>query len=99
MVGTSNNNKILHIKNNLIINAVLSAHGEKRDIMKTINLGTKNNVSVYAADNGDSLTLLNKNDLMFCSPDFLIKFDSGVYPSVNDIDVHMCNEAFDTLNR
>jgi len=67
--------------------------------MKIINLGIKNDVSIYAVDNGDNLTLLAKNDLQFCSPDFLIKFYSGVYPSVNDIDQYICNKAFDALNR
>jgi len=66
---------------------------------KTISLGTKNDATIYATDCGDNLSLLTKSDLEFCSPDFVIKFDSGVYPSVNDIDQYMCNKAFDTLNR
>ena len=60
------------------------------DGQKTIFAGEKNDATTYATK---YLTPLSKDDLMFQDPEFVIKYDSGVYPGATDVDAYMCNKA------
>ena len=59
--------------------------------VKTIFMGEKNDVTVYATSNFMALSL-GEEDLEFTTPEFIIKCDSGVYPMTN-FEQYICNEA------
>lgn len=60
------------------------------DGQKTIFAGEKNDAITYATS---EFTPLAKEDLMFQEPEFIIRYDSGVYPGTTDVDAYMCNKA------
>ncbi|MCL6479875.1 MAG: hypothetical protein K6T65_16005 [Peptococcaceae bacterium] len=61
--------------------------------MKVINYGKVNNCTLYAVEVGDRLYPLSKDDLEFQKPDYKINYDSGVYPSITDIEQYICNQV------
>jgi hypothetical protein len=58
--------------------------------IKTIFAGEVNDATVYATKNFDAL---DKNDLEFEKPEFIIKCDSGVYPSITNFDQYICDKV------
>lgn len=62
--------------------------------MRIIKLGTKNDTYTYAIrDDFDRYIKMSDEDARCAQPDAKIYFDSGVYPSITDVDQHMCDEA------
>jgi hypothetical protein len=61
--------------------------------MKTINYGKVNDCTLYAVEAGGRLVPLNKDDLEFETPDYKINYDSGVYPSISDIEQYICDQV------
>lgn len=55
-----------------------------------IYLGEVNDVTIYATND---FIALKEEDLDYISPDFIIKCDSGVYPSIVNFEQYICNEA------
>ena len=62
--------------------------------IKTIFIGDKNDAKVYATKD---FTPLNKEDLEFVTPEFIIKCDSGIYP-VSNFEQYICNQASEWFN-
>lgn len=63
-----------------------------------IELGKVNDCTIYATASRGMLTPLNETDLKYCSPDYTIKYDSGVYPGVTDLEQYICDIAANKLN-
>lgn len=64
--------------------------------MKTIELGTINDATVYAVLTAKGMIALNKEDLEFVTPQYEIKCDSGCYPVAN-FEQYICDKAFSEL--
>lgn len=63
---------------------------EEGCLVRTIEVGTKNDAMVYA---DEYFTALNENDLLFIAPEYIIKFDTGVYPGVTNLEQYICDKA------
>ena len=61
--------------------------------MKTIKLGTKNDIYTYAVQIGNTYVAMTDQDAKFERPDAIIYFDSGYYPSISNIEQYRCDEA------
>lgn len=61
--------------------------------MKTINLGTKNDATVYAIKVNGKYEPISKIDREFVAPDAKINYDSGIYPGVTHLLQYICNKA------
>lgn len=67
--------------------------------MKTIEIGKVNDCTLFAFDNGyGRLCPLTDDDLIHVDADYKIKYDSGVYPSVTDVEQYICDQARLYLN-
>ena len=61
--------------------------------MKIINYGKVNDCIVYAMHHSRGLTPLNNNDMEFVSADYVIYYDSGIYPSITDVEQYICDQV------
>lgn len=61
--------------------------------MKTINVGKKNDLHLYAAEFDGVFFPLDEKDLEFETADAKINYDSGLYPSIINIPHYICTKA------
>lgn len=64
-----------------------------KKIIKVILLGIKNDASIKAVKWDDSYVPLDNMWPGFKNYDVIIKFDSGLYPCIDDLSQHMCDKA------
>jgi hypothetical protein len=61
--------------------------------MNKIYLGTKNDTFTYAVEIDGRFVKMDNTDIEFEEPDAQIFFDSGIYPSITDLDQYMCDKV------
>lgn len=62
--------------------------------MKTIEVGKVNDCTLYAVKDGfGGFCPVTEEDMEFVTPDICIKYDSGAYPGVTDLEQFICNKA------
>jgi len=64
--------------------------------MKTIKVGTTNDLHLFAVDGGDGRYYpMTESDLNFEQPDAKIYYDSGLYPSITleELPQYICDKA------
>jgi hypothetical protein len=70
--------------------------------MKTIKIGKVNDEKVFASEINEfgksELIPFTEKDIGFAAPDYCILCDSGVYPSVIDVDSYVCEIAEQKIN-
>ena len=66
--------------------------------MKIIKLGKINDTWCHAVEVDNNYIHVYEHDFEYISPDVKIYFDSGVYPSITDIDQYMCDKAWEMSN-
>jgi hypothetical protein len=64
--------------------------------MKEIKYGKKNDAFLFAVQIDGKYSPLSKDDLKYQAPDTKIFFDSGIYPSITDVEQYICNQV--TIN-
>ena len=68
-------------------------------MMKTINYGKVNDCILLAAFAGNEhLIPLNKIDQEYITADYCIRYDSGVYPSITDVEQYICDQITAVIN-
>lgn len=65
--------------------------------MIIIEMGDVNDVKVFGMIDGKGITALTTRDFEFCTPNCEVRFDSGCYPSIDNLDQYFCDKAFEAL--
>lgn len=67
--------------------------------MKVIRVGEKNDLHLFAAEDGGRFYPLTKIDLDHERPSAKIYYDEGIYPSITNVPDYICAKASDMVAR
>jgi len=72
----------------------MSTQNTTKNETRTINYGKINDCTVYATKNDfGGLEPLDEMAREFIEPSIIIKYDSGVYPSITNVEQYICDQV------